>query len=628
MKKYGFLILFLFLFLPINVFAKDGTKRMYINIDIKEDGSLNIEEIAELSGDYNGRLRNIEFINPTAKPFEGSYEDFKGSSIYNGSELTNLKVCETSSNIDKESFGKCEKEYDHVVSGTQGMNGVYERVDTANGVDLKIYNPSNRNKAFYLSYTIKDAVVIHQDVAELAWNILGSKYEEDIEELKVWINLPKEDSDFRVWLKGNENTLNGEVQRENDKTAYIYYNFLGAYNPITVRMMFQKTVVPAAAKFSNILGRENILKVEKEAAEEANKIRDRIHRQNQMIIIMTIIWYAISILSIFYFIYSKKQNKKVDFIGDYYRDFPGDYGPEILEYLLTKNVTEKSMSASILNMVTKKTLRVEDQGNKGDYLLVLEDKEMTALTENEKLLCCLLIQKIGNGEKVALSAIKKYGTTEEKARMMIKESTTWKKQATKEGITKNFFAGIHKSQVLILFVSMASILIVVLNSIFETNFPLGYLAIILGIMQALYAMYYAFKTKDGALEYEKWQAFKRFLKDFGLLDEKELPEIKIWGKYLVYAMVLGCADEVEKAMKMRLEAMNIDTTSPMYWDYYYTDSLIHSNISSNISDSMMTAVSASRSSIAESISSSSSGFGGGSSTGGGSFGGGGGGGRF
>jgi len=628
MKKYIILIAIWLLLVPATVFAKDGTKKMYINIKIREDGSLDMEEVAELSGEYNGRLRNIEYQNTATRTFSGAYEDFKGSSIYNGSALTNLKVCETSSVMGKNGIGKCEKEYQRVSSGTNGMSGVYEETTTVSGVDLKIYNPSERKKAFYLSYTIKDAVVVHDDVAELAWNILGSDYKEDIEELKVWVHLPANDPDYRVFLKGSANTLNGEVEKLTDQTAYIDYHFLGANNPITVRLMFRKDMVPLATKQSRVMGRENILKVEKEAADEANRIRTKIKNQNRAVIGITILWYFLSLFAIIYFIISKKKNKKVDFYQDYYRDFPGTYGPEILEYLLKKNIGEKSFSASILNIIDKKVLRLEREENKKEDILVLTDQEMTSLTENEKLLCRLLIQKIGDGKKVSLSAIKQYGKEETKARIMIKEYNLWQKQATKEAEAKNFFTGIHKSQTMVLLIGMASILIAFFNAYFETNFPLGYCAVLFGLGEAFYAMWYSFKTKTGALEYEKWQAFKRFLKDFGLLDEKELPEIKLWGKYLVYALVLGCADEVEKAMKIRLDAMNIDEASPLYWDYYYTDYLIRDNLYASISNSMTTAVSTSRSSIAASNMSSSSGTGGGSSFGGGSFGGGGGGGRF
>lgn len=629
-KKLVFILLLSsFFILPFPVFAKDNTKRMYISMDVLEDGSIKVVEVAELSGEYNGRLRNLEYQNTSVKQFTGDYEDFKGSSIYNGSAIVDLKVCETSLAFNEGNLGSCEREYREVAYGSSGMSGVYEKIDTVSGVNLKIYNPASRKKAFYLSYTLKDVVVVHNDVAEIAWNILGDSYEENIDDLKVWVNLPKKDSDLRVFLKGSKNTLNGEITRENDQTAYIYYNFLGAYNPVTVRMMFDKSMVSTATKFSGVDGRSSILKVEKESAEEANKIRDQIKRQNAIVIGITILWFLLAFLAFFYFLISKKKNNKVDFHQDYYRDFPGDYGPEILEYLLKKQVTDKGMSAALLNLVHKKALKVEDNPKlKKDYFLVLTDPDMAGFTPNEEVLCKNFISVIGDGKQVSLAKIKSYGKDINKAQLFINQYHIWKRNAISEGKQKGFFDQVHRSQVIAAIVGVMSSLIVYLNVAFQTGFILGYLAVIFGIFELLFAMSYSFKTEKGALEYAKWQAFKRFLEDFGMMDEKELPEVKLWGKYLVYATILGCAETLEKTMKIRMDAMNIDESSNLYLDYYYTNRLMRAGLYSTISSSVSTAVSSSRSSIASSSSSSSSGFGGGSSFGGGSFGGGGGGGRF
>ena len=51
--------------------------------------------------------------------------------------------------------------------------------------------------------------------------------------------------------------------------------------------------------------------------------------------------------------------KKTAFTMEYFRDFLGSYGPEVLEYLIDKNITEKSLSATILNLIYKKVLKVE-----------------------------------------------------------------------------------------------------------------------------------------------------------------------------------------------------------------------------------------------------------------------------
>lgn len=119
------------------------------------------------------------------------------------------------------------------------------------------------------------------------------------------------------------------------------------------------------------------------------------------------------------------------------------------------------------------------------------------------------------------------------------------------------------------------------------------------------------RTITGKEEYSKWLAHKRFLKDFSNFDEKDLPDITLWDKYLVTATVLGCADKVEKRMKMHItDTTQIDTNVLIYQS-------IHTGITRELNNSIRTAVSNSNSSISTSSYSSGGGFGGGSSGGGG-----------
>ena len=151
---------------------------------------------------------------------------------------------------------------------------------------------------------------------------------------------------------------------------------------------------------------------------------------------------------------------------------------------------------------------------------------------------------------------------------------------------------------------------------------------VVGIVSLVYLIYIVTirkRTVKGNEHYVRWKAFKKFLLDFGRFDEKDLPEIVLWEKYLVYATVLGVADKVSKAMQVKLEQMpnTTYTAGDFVFDYYLYSSLCR-DLNRTISHSYSGAVSAVN--AARSRSSSGGGFGGGFS-GGGGFGGGGGGGR-
>ena len=116
-------------------------------------------------------------------------------------------------------------------------------------------------------------------------------------------------------------------------------------------------------------------------------------------------------------------------------------------------------------------------------------------------------------------------------------------------------------------------------------------------------------TQKGIDSKEKWKGLKKYMEDFSLLNEKEVPAIEVWEKYLVYATVFGISDKVLKQLKTvypdidKIDAIN--TSTYMYFMY-------HSNFGTSFTSSINSSISSSYSSA---------------TGGGGGFSGGGGGGR-
>ncbi len=184
----------------------------------------------------------------------------------------------------------------------------------------------------------------------------------------------------------------------------------------------------------------------------------------------------------------------------------------------------------------------------------------------------------------------------------------------------------------IIFSSMAIIYNIVFYHFLDGTIKLPLIIIALSVSSLIYTSLTKKRTENGAYEYARWLAFKRFLNDFGKMDIKEIQEIKLWNEYLVYATVLGCADKVQKAMKLRVNELGLSDN-----DIFLSDIYIHNEISNSINRTLKDSYSsATASKTAASSGGSSSGGswssggggGGGFSSGGGSFGGGGGGGRF
>ena len=169
--------------------------------------------------------------------------------------------------------------------------------------------------------------------------------------------------------------------------------------------------------------------------------------------------------------------------------------------------------------------------------------------------------------------------------------------------------------------------ILVLQRFHNLSFIIYVIALILSLISISLIFYSKKRTLEGAEEYKKWKALKNYLKDFGRFKEREVPDVVLWEKYLVYATLFGCSKKIINTMKVEMvDAPNYDMD--LYRDLYF----INSHISRTVKSSYGTARSSYN--AAHSSSGSSGGFssggggGGGFSSGGGSFGGGGGGGRF
>lgn len=161
--------------------------------------------------------------------------------------------------------------------------------------------------------------------------------------------------------------------------------------------------------------------------------------------------------------------------------------------------------------------------------------------------------------------------------------------------------------------------------VFHVEFFLIHTLIFAAIIFIVYIGTIKRKSEKGIEDYTKWKAFKKFLNDFGTFDTKELPEIILWERYLVYATIFGLADKVEKAMNVKIKELDV---SNMYGNNYIF--INNYDLTSSINHSINQAYQGAQSTITrESASASGGSFGGhgGGFSSGGGFGGGGGGGR-
>ena len=625
--------LFLFLIPGIVEAANYTISNQLIEAQIKEDGDLYVQELIVMDGTFNGYEKTISYANSLLK----DTDNYDNNSLYNGSgiELVSIKAKKIQGDVsfntlDDNDFTKLQL----VNYANNGDMTVYTASSNYNGYTYRLYYPANNEKiAFLISYVVEDVVVVHADVAELYWNFITPNDYDDIQDVQVKVLLPSADnsSNFRLWAHGD---LSGQINKlsTNDGVLASISN-MAATSLLDIRLTFNKSLITdmSHVKTTTNSALEGIIEVEKTRAEVANQLRDELTLKRNIVIayswVLIILVIGGSILV--YLKYAKSP--KSSYYSKYNREFIDEYNVEVIDYLMKRQITPNALSASIMNLIYKKNISAKEipsDKKVKDYEFTLENSNN--LNGSESILTQFLFDTVGEGkvnEKGAKTFttvdLKKYAGGNKTCSSFIKSYTNWKNSVLQDGIGQKFFETSKVPKLIGTGILLLAIILLFLIIQFETDYIPSYVAIMLAVIFFIISLVVYKKTIRGSEHYTRWKAFRNFLDDFGAFELKELPEIILWERYLVYATIFGLADKVEKSMNVRIKEMDMSSLAS---DYYPTFYYIHigPSIHASFNNAINSAYHQQSANYANTHSSRSSGggFGGGFSSGGG-FGGGG-----
>ena len=248
-----------------------------------------------------------------------------------------------------------------------------------------------------------------------------------------------------------------------------------------------------------------------------------------------------------------KKTDNCDFDAYYYKDVPFEYGPEVVEYLIKRKVTYESFGAALLNLIRKGFIKVKsDDKNDTNYIFTKINASKKKLSSSDVYLEKILFDMIGDGKSVDLASIKSYGLKVEPAEELIDAFYSWESEVVSLAKKQEFYRKrpfIYKCTVLY---CIFSLIITFTIGVVGSNFFFFVLSWLPSALVLFFISKFKHKTSKGTLHYKKWIAFKNFLHDFEKFDLKELPNIKDWDKYLIYAISLDCLQELECSMEKLL----------------------------------------------------------------------------
>ena len=630
-------IFFSFFSFLIKVNASD-ISNYYVNINILSNGDIKIQEVRKLNGTYNGIITNLNYNNNIS--VNNDSFDFLKDSKYNADNITDIKVFDITNPVfSKDIFNHLNKEFIKVDSTKNDDYGVYTITNNYNGYTIKTFLPSKYNSAQYLEYTIKNAVVVHNDVAEVFWNLLRDN-SESIDNYNVWINLPNKSETQRIFLHGGI----GTSKIVDNKTFEIHYNNISSYTDISYRIVFDKSIVSNSNKLSGTNGLDNILKTEEKLYNSNNTpnydnyIKEKQDKRKNIVVLIIIIILFIS--ELIYILFKPKkdiQKKYINYIdlsiknsnlnnsSNYYRDIPFEYGPELVDILKHNGkLTKCGISANILNLITKKIITVQKIND--DYILNYTGFEI----EKNDIQLSIIHYLFGNEINIKLSAIKKFPKSRHYAlytNVLNNIPDNFNDDIyTKRSDKKRIFLLITAVLILCALFNPYTLIFIFLflytndaqKIIFIYSLGIG-LAIILFIKsfrnkKKANLKYY---TKIGLEHYNRWNKFESFLLDFSNVKDKTILDVNLYEKYLVYAVALDIADKVIK--EINIPNINLE----LYTELINITDNIGNNVEKEYKDYIRKHRSYSSDNEYDYDNDSGSGFGGSSSNEGGEYGGGG-----
>ena len=631
LRKLVYVLLFFILWImltSINMQSEANSDDLYLNslnfdAKINENGEMYVTETWDID------IHNTNTLFKTFKTDKSKYSGIKDVKVTN---VTN--GVEPLTEIDQYMY--------HVTNNCYyGMLNDDGNFEIAWGVGLD--NKSD-NRIYQISYTVEDAISKYSDYAELYWQFVGEDFEIDAKKITGTITLPsfaKAKENIKVW--GHTEDLNGEIYvTDLNKIEFTVNNFnAGRY--VEVRSLFPTEMISYSQRGADKEILNDVIEEETKWANEANT-RRTINKAVPIIIvtIFSVILIVLTIKMIKSLITRIKKTKTLKKIEPteniiYFREIPREDATPAEALYILKNIKNnllstdigKIFSATLLDFNLKGILdfKVEKMtfGRENITITLLDKEKISNLNSlDETVIANFLleaIEKKGENNRITLKKLESYIrnntskiiTLEKKLDKAIKKELEnkeiWNEKEAKEyeKVSQSSSLYILGTVFGLMFIAPVVISISVFSLIAIIPFIILCIANIVSISMELNKI--NVYTGKGIDEAEKWKGLKKYMEEFSLIKEKEVPEIILWEKFLVYATAFGIADKVLKQLKIVYPDLENMINSGNYTFMYL---MVHTNFSQSFSSSLASSMSSTYSSA---------------TGGGGGFSGGGGGGR-
>lgn len=458
---------------------------------------------------------------------------------------------------------------------------------------------TDRDVDVILTYEVINATTIYNDIAEVHYIVWGEYWDVPVGQLTTNVHVPSQNG-VKYWLNPPYYVKSDNWQ---GSVLNVVTGNISPGNFFEVRLAIPKDEFtnPVNARQVNITALPEIEAIQQDYQGQIN--------------FYSTLYYTLSILLLLSLLvpvciyYKYGREPKPTYQGEYERDPPTDDPPAMVSAIsgkgIHKNVGTPGMDgfqATIMDLINRGYITTEvREGKKGKKTIDLKLKSgMHSELDFFELDVMRFLKHNSTLGVVNLDKMKKNLKKKENAKEFQEIYNKWQyhleKQYLSESTMKNYFIKSGDNYLKIYGGAGIIVTIVILYFTYGDPLPAASLAFIVGIIIAIASIICLVMppkiggrwTQHGVDYDAKWQAFKKYLKDFSLIKEYPPESVTVWNQYLVYATALGVADEVRDNMKLTLPQEELDESYVYSFHYYggYTAlaSSLHTGMSTDTSE--------------------------------------------
>ena len=386
---------------------------------------------------------------------------------------------------------------------------------------------------------------VYNDIAELQYMSWGDEWNSKVASLQTFIRIPGSSSECEYW--NNPDTYVTSSGWNSDELVTVAKD-IPQRTSFEQRIIMPKSYIKSTDN-AQVIGMDAKAQIEQDQEKYAKK-------QSNASILSKIFLAVIALLMLLpagiYLIFGREP--KVDYKGEYEYDLPTDSAPVEVNSIVVGDVGKvnfDAFNAVILDLIDRGYLRIVS-ANSSNTIIRIARERTDGLKDYESDLLDYLGKFVDSEGNISMDSISEKESRSGYQKFM----SDWQKKASNsvpDSLEKRYFNRIGLKvfkivSIIMIIMGICILLLGILASLIIALIGIFIIieaVIILKIRNTILGRW----TKEGKEYHDKWMNFKKYISDYSLIREKPPESVQVWGKYLVYAAALGCADEATRTMQ-------------------------------------------------------------------------------